>query len=281
MIVLTLLVYKLITLSLERDFGAIKGGLVGVEEEKLERWSAKKYDKFTKGWSQDYLAEIEERTSKMSFLSPLTMLVFCLYMTFFAFDQIMSVDAHWYSTLFGALYFMSGAYISMAWCGIVYMLCRKCYPLIKAKVKKNTLHDLGKLLFGFGIFWAYMFWSHYLPLWYANVPEHTGWMITRLREDPWHCFAWLVLGLCFIIPFLLGLSRDIKKVPILHSLISVIVAIGVWMMIYILIVPTLYPHSIPLGITDIAIALGFMGAYLLSVMSFLDKYPLIPFGDMY
>lgn len=272
---------KFVFLSIQRDIGAIRGGLTGVSKEDSKRWYDKAYDKYVDGWAKDSIREIEAVSAKMSKLAPFTMIVFCLVLSFIAFDQIMSVEPHWYSTLFGVLYFMSGAYIAMAWCCICFALIRDRHPIFLSKIKQNTLHDLGKLLFGFGIFWAYMFWSHYLPFWYGNLPEETGWLITRVREKPWHCLAWITLGLCFIVPFLIGLSRDVKRVPALLLLLGLIVAAGIWLQLYILFVPTLFPHYIPLSLTDIFITMAFMSAYLLSVFSFLKKAPLIPFGDMY
>ena len=281
LIVLALLANRIVFYSIQRDIGAIRGGLTGVDEKETERWFDKRYDKYVAGWGKDFLAEIEEVTKKKAKLSPVTMLVFSLVLSFIAFDQIMSVDPHWYSTLFGVLYFMSGAYIAMAWCAIVLVILQDHHSIFKTKVKKKTLHDLGKLMFGFGIFWAYMFWSHYLPIWYGNLPEETGWVIVRMREQPWHDFSWMVLGCCFIVPFLIGLSRDVKQIPTLLMLTAVIVAGGVWLMMYLLFVPTLFPNVIPLNILDVGIALGFMAGYLLSIFSFLEKVPLIPFGDMY
>lgn len=217
----------------------------------------------------------------MGRISPVCVIFYALVMSLLAFDLLMSVDPHWYSTMFGGFYFMSCVYGAMAFVSIGLFFIRRYSPLMQMAVKRKTLHDLGKLLFGFGIFWAYLFWSHYLPIWYGNMPEETAYMILRLRVFPWRDVAWTVLGMCFIVPFLLGLSRDVKQVPGLLALTAIIPAIGIWLMFYLLFAPSIYPNSVPLGLTDVGVALGYIGAFALSASSYLGKYPLIPFGDLY
>ncbi len=281
MCLLVFLGRRVVYYSLRQDIGAIRGGLTGVEAGKLARWNDKRYDRYVSSWGGDSKAEIRNTYDRMGVLSPVVIMVYALAMSLVAFDQLMSVDPHWFSTLFGAFIFMGAVYIAMAWNSMWVGLARAAHPLFCAKIERRTLHDLGKLLFGFGIFWAYLFWSHYLPIWYGNMPEETQYMILRLREQPWHDLAWIVLGLCFIIPFLLGLSRDVKQVPALLFCTGMIVLCGVWLEHYLLFTPTLFPHEIPFSVTDIAVTLGFFGAFLLSCASFLEKAPLMPFGDLY
>ena len=279
--VLIFLARKVVHLTLRRDIGAIRSGLTGLSEEECERWHHKRYNRYVKNWGDDAQKELVETHTLLSRYSPIVVIVYALVVSFIAFDQIMSVDPHWYSTMFGGFYFMSGVYMAMAWCAIAVAFIRKSHPLFLAKVQRKTLHDLGKLLFGFGIFWAYLFWSHYLPIWYGNLPEETGFIIVRLREAPWHGVAWMVLGASFIIPFLLGLSRDLKQIPALLLATGVIAAVGIWLQQYLLFAPTLYPDVLPFNLTDLAIGLGFMGAFLLSASMFLARVPLMPFGDLY
>jgi hypothetical protein len=279
-VLLALLAKRVVYHSVRRDIGAIRGGLAGGDRDKRSRWLDKSYDSYMVGWEGETVGEIRKTTDKMGRLSPVVVIVYSLVMTMVAFDQLMSVDPHWFSTLFGVLVFMSAVYVAVAWVSMASGMAREVHPLFRSKVARSTLHDLGKLLFGFGIFWAYMFWSHYLPIWYGNLPEETAWVIVRLRLEPWHRLAWMTLGACFIVPFLIGLSRDVKQMPSLLAGTGAIVAFGIWLQMYLLFVPTLSPMYIPLGIRDILITLGFMGVFLLSCASFLGKVPLIPFGDM-
>jgi hypothetical protein len=175
---------------------------------------------------------------------------------------------------------MSSVYAAVAFVSLVVFYLTKYHSLFRSAIKRPVLHDLGKLLFGFGIFWAYLFWSQYLPIWYSNMPEFTGFMILRLREYPWRSIAWLVLGLCFIIPFFLGLSRDVKKVPALLSLTAMLALVGLWLQYYLLFAPALYPNSIGIGFKDFGVCLGFFGLFTLCVLYYLERFPLIPFADL-
>ncbi len=280
LLVLIFLIRKVITLSVRRDILAIRGGLTGLSDEQIERWTAKKFDRYVVGASNDTKAEIEKTTGLMGRFSPAVVIFYAIVMTIIAFDQIMSVDPHWYSTMFGGFYFMSAVYLAMIFASLAVGFLRLQHPLFLKKIERRTLWDLGKLMFGFGIFWAYLFWCHYLPIWYGNLPEETAWVIVRLREQPWHSIAWFVLGTCFIIPFMLGLSRDIKQTPILLFATALIPAIGLWVQMYLLFAPTLYPEFVPIDYTDVLVGLGFLGAYILCAASYLERVPLIPFGDL-
>ncbi len=275
------LIRKVQFLTLRRDIGAVRFGMTGLPDSKVSRWTDKRYNKFVAGWGQNAYDELETVHEKLSRLSPIVVVTYALVMSLIAFDQIMSVDPYWYSTLFGGFYFMTAVYLCMAWVSIMVGFARKHHPLFLVKIERRTLHDLGKLLFGFGIFWAYLFWSHYLTIWYGNMPEETTYIILRLRKEPWHSVAWMVLGCSFIIPFLLGLSRDVKQVPALLLATGTIAAIGMWILMYLLFAPTLYPDTLPFSITDVLVGLGYMGAFLLSAALYLEKYPVIPFGDLY
>ena len=281
MLILIFVSRRVVYFSIRRDIGAIRSGLTGVDSAKLSRWSAKCYDRYVTNWGSDAKAEIKKTSDAMGMLSPVVVILYAYLTTLVTFDQLMSVDPHWYSTMFGGFIFMSGVYVAMAWCSMLVGLSRGISSVFVAKIERRTLHDLGKLLFGFGIFWAYLFWSQYLPIWYGNMPEETEFLIIRLREQPWHDLAWMVLGCCFIIPFMLGLSRDVKQHPPLLFCTGMIVACGIWLQHYLLFAASLYPHEIPFDITEVGVTMGFLGIYLLCANFFLSKAPLIPFGDFY
>lgn len=281
MIVLVALGRRVVHYSIRQDVGAVRSGLTGLPKESLTRWHDKEYDRYVGDWGADAKNELVKTSNSLSRLSPVVVAAYAVVMSLVAFDLVMSVDPHWYSTLFGAFIFMSAGYLALAWCSMLVAIARVSHPLFTQKIERRTLHDLGKLLFGFGIFWAYLMWSHYLPIWYGNMPEETGYMILRLRDKPWHDFAWLVLTFCFILPFLLGLSRDVKQVPALLFCTGMIAACGLWLMLYLLITPSLYRSVIPFNLTEVSVTLAFFGGFLLSSASFLEKAPLMPFGDLY
>jgi hypothetical protein len=277
-----LLVYlsrKVIFLSIRQDIAAIRGGLTGVAKEQLSRWFGAEFDQYVTNSSAE--AEIRESARVKGKLSPGVVAAYAGVMSLLGFDQMMSVDPYWVSTLFGAFLFMSAVYITMAWNSIGVAFLRTIHPLFKARITNKSLHDLGKLLFGFGIFWAYLFWSHYLTIWYGNMPEETQWLILRARLEPWHSFAWLVLWGCFLYPFMFGLSKDAKQIPHLLFVTASVVAISIWLLQYLIVVPSHFPNEIPINIFDFGISMGFAGTFLLLAISYLERVPLIPFGDLY
>lgn len=281
LLLIAVLIRRFVRLSLRQDVGAIRRGLTGVDRSLLDRWFDRTYDGCTAGWGDDSRAEIAKSERRKGILSPLIVIVVSLAGSLVAFDQLMSIDQRWYSTLFGAFVIMSSVYAAMAWISIGVLIAQAGHKIFRAKISGDTLHDQGKLLFGFGIFWAYLMWSHYLTIWYGNLPEETGWIITRLRLEPWHSLSWGVLGLCFIFPFFFGLSRDVKRVPVLLAAASAAVLVGLWLQTAVIVLPTLYPHEIPLGAMDVSITAAFASVFLLCTLRFLERVPLIPFGDLY
>jgi hypothetical protein len=272
---------RVINLGLAQDLIAIRSGLTGVNKDELSRWQDKSYDKFVADWSGDPKVSIQQTFARKGFLSPVVVIAYATIFSLIAWDQIMSVEPHWFSTLFGPWIFMSGVYLTMAFNGMGVTLARSIHPLFKQKIIRPTLHDLGKLLFGFGIFWTYLFWSHYLTFWYGNLPEETGWVITRWRNEPWHSLSWFAFWCLFFFPFLFGLSKDVKQVPPLLFFTSAVVALGIWLMLYIMVVPGMFPTSIPLSFLDLGIFGGFLGVFVLLALRYLERVPLIPFGDLY
>ena len=278
-------VSRVIKGSLTLDMIAIKKGLVGAGNISFDKDSCASLFAgcCASACSKDGCAKSSLKAvyDRMGFFSPICVMVYALAMSLLAFDILMSVDPYWFSTMFGGFYFMSSVYLAVAFVSISVSIVLRRSELFRGAIKKKTLHDLGKLLFGFGIFWAYLFWSHYLPIWYGNMPEETAYMILRLREYPWRVLAWTVFGMCFIVPFILGVSRDLKQVPILLSLTAVIVAVGLWLQYFLLFAPSLYPDRISINIHDVGIGLGFFGLYATCFIKYLSSVPMIPFGDLF
>ena len=267
--------YRLMLYLLKRDYILLKRS--GQELRARERcWWDEKIARTTPVDAQEQQKLLGSVQSKSGRWSPAVVLVYTVVLSLIAFDQIMSVDPQWSSSLFGVFYFMTAGYLALAAVSVAAALLKDVHPLYSASLTAEVFHDLGKMLFGFGIFWAYLFWSHYLTIWYGNMPEETGWVITRLREQPWHGAAWMVFGMCFIVPFFAGLSRELKRTPLLLGLVGVIVCFGIWLEYYLLFVPTLYPKVIPLTAADAGIAFGFAGCYALLACWYLRRMPLMP-----
>ena len=160
--------------------------------------------------------------------------------TLIAFDFVMALDPHWFSTLLGGYYFMGNLLIGLAFLAGVAAAGRGRLGLA-GYVGRHQLHDLGKLLFGFSILWAYLLWSQYLVIWYGDLPEETEFVYHRMH-GAWAPVAWTVLAMTFAGPFVVLLSRAVKTwVPGLTT-VAAVVFTGMWLERFLLVAPSLWPQ---------------------------------------
>lgn len=227
---------------------------------------------FTRGW-RGLEAEQERSRRVLAILTPTFLLLYALIFSLIGFDLAMSLDPHWYSTLFGAYFFMSSFYLGLATLAIIAVLTRKHLKLT-GQIGRTQFHDLGKLIFGFCLVTGDFFWSQFVVIWYGNLPEETGYVILRAMEMPWAPLSWTVLTVSFIGPFIILLSRRVKENPrTLFTVTSFIVA-GMWLERYILVVPSLWHDpSLPLGWIEFSITLSFFAAFTLSYLAFVTRIP--------
>ena len=222
---------------------------------------------------------LQKRWRRQIALSPALGILYAFVLSLLAFDFIMSLDPHWYSTLFGAYYFIGSFYTALAALAILTAAIRST-PGMEHYLSDRLLHDLGKLLFGFCCMTGYLFYVQFLVIWYGNLPEETRYIILRIRTSPWEPLAWAVLVLIFIIPFVTLLSRKIKSRPGIMALLGSLILIGMWLERYLLIAPSLMKGRISSpGMTEVLISAGFLGAMALTVIWFLRTFPLLPVSD--
>ena len=215
-----------------------------------------------------------ERISRI--LSPILLILYVLVYTLIAFDLVMALDPHWISTLFGWYFFIGNFYAGLAAIAISAVLMRRRFHL-EESLTRSLFHDLGKLIFGFSLFWVYLFWSQYLTIWYGNLPEETEYIIVRVKEFPWVYLSWAVLLLAWVIPFLVLLGRNSKRSPLILLLVSIIVVIGIWLERYVLVVPSLWHEkTLPFGWVELFITLGFFAAFVFSYLVFTRKIVQLP-----
>jgi len=143
------------------------------------------------------------------FAAPATFL-YALSLTFAAFDWVMSLEPGWYSTMFGVRFFATGAVTSFA-CIIALTLGWKKAGLVGDEINTEHYHDLGKLMFGFLIFWAYVSFSEFMLIWYAAIPEETVYFHRRWDDPSWRMLSVAIVALKFIVPFYVTLSRNAKR----------------------------------------------------------------------
>lgn len=148
-------------------------------------------------------------TSEMQAISSPGLILFALTTSFAAFDFLMSLDPHWFSTMFGVYYFAGAAVGAFALLAVL-MFTLQAYGRLERCVTTEHYHDVGKLVFAFVVFWAYIAYSQYMLIWYSNLPEETGWYLVR-QQGPWLAVSLALLFGHFIVPFLGLISRIPKR----------------------------------------------------------------------
>ena len=200
-------------------------------------------------------------------LAPTLILTYVVVYSVLAFDLVMSLSPVWYSTLFGA-YFFAGAYWSaLAAMGLV--------ASWRVESGRPVLHDIGKLVFAFSIFWVYLLWSQYLPIWYAGLPEETFFVVPRVHRLPWGALGWTALVLVWVIPFVVLMGRRGKRTPAILGTVCAAGLVGMWIERYVLVVPSLSPASIPFGWVEALVTAGFVGAFALCTRAGLRHVPVL------
>ncbi len=212
-------------------------------------------------------------------LSPALAILYGLVLSSVGLDLAMSLDPHWYSTLFPAYYFLNSFYIGLAALAVLSALSLNGLGL-KLLVRPRYFHDLGKILFGFCMLSGYFFYAQFIVIWYGNIPEETRYLIARFRYSPWEGLAYVILVITFFFPIFILLFRRIKLSPPLLSTVSIVILIGYWLERFILVEPTYWKgQSLPIGIPEVGIAAGFLGLIGLSVIFFLRNVPILPVSD--
>ena len=225
--------------------------------------------------SQEKAKDTEAGTRLLTVLSPVFILLYAFLFSLIAFDLVMSLEPHWLSTLFGAYFCIGNLYAGLGVLAIIAVIARSSFGL-PALFPPERAHDLGKLIFGFCILWTYLFWCQYLPIWYGNLPEETGFLLVRLHEEPWTDMSFVVLLLTFLTPFPLLLLQWVKRTPAVLAVVSLIIVVGMWLERYILVVPSIWHEpSLPLGWIELGVLVGFFALFTLTFLTFMRAFPLV------
>jgi len=267
--ILFLIMWRFVKMSLRADIGFLRDNT-----EKNNQWHDAKYNSYVSDWKGSAI-ELPKLQEKLSYSAPPLVILYALIYSLFVYETIIAMDIYFGSNLYGAFIFCGN--IFMGWISLY--LCSaflaKRNEVFRPLVGRQQYWDLGKLTFGFTMIWGYMMFSQFLPYWYANLPETSPWMITRTREWPWKGVSYFTFACCFVIPFVLLMSRDVKRTPTAYAIVATIILIGLWFEKYITIMPQMTPTSLPLSIVDFGIMCGFLGLYLLSINKFLEKFPFV------
>jgi hypothetical protein len=268
-----LLLLILFGMSLRYAYWALRPDLGQIRDEAPAERRAL-YHRLTGGWRGQ---EEEERIAarKLARLGPGIALLYALTFSMLAWDYVMSLDYHWFSTLIGPYFFMGAVLGGVAATGLLTLYYRRTLGL-EAYIQPAQLHDVGKLTFGFVIFWAYMFWSQFLVIWYGMLPHEQGFVIERFTP-PFLAPAFTVFLFLFVIPFFGLLGAKPKRTPALYATFATIIVVGLWIERFVLTYPSHYQdvEHLPLGWIEVGTALGFAGLFFAALLFFASRFPLL------
>ncbi len=186
-------------------------------------------------------------------------------------DWIMSLDPHWFSTLFGwyvfSSMFVSG--ITVIALVTIYLKSRGYLPY----VNNSHIHDLAKFMFGISIFWTYLWFSQFMLIWYSNIPEEVTYFVSRIEDYGLLFFGMVALN--FIFPLLLLMNSDFKRVNWFVVTTGIIILIGHYLDVYVMVMPATVGQSWFIGISEISALLLFAGLFIFVVFNSLTKAPLL------
>ena len=255
--------WKLVQADLLPDVHAVRSAVSGGRRQLYEKWS--------NGFGRIPAGQREARIYR---LAPTYVVLYAIVFTLVAFDGIMALQPHWFSNLLGGFYFMGsflGAHMLLA----LTMLYGSRHLGVGDLVSPKQRHDLGKLCFGFTVFWTYLMWAQFLVIWYGNLPEETGFVFARLWGH-WLPVAKAVFLGMFLIPFfgLLGVAPK-KTRPIL-GFFATISLVALWLERYLLVMPSITPLPGPVFLVpELGPTLLFAGLFLLSYALFARTFPML------
>jgi hypothetical protein len=257
--------WKLVRADLIPDLWATRGAAGPGRRSLFDRWT-RHYDGTPAG--------IAAHDARIYRLAPTFAVLYAIVFSMVAFDGIMALQPHWFSNLLGGWYFMGsflGAHMLLA----LMMMYGAAHLGIADLVSPKQRHDLGKLCFGFTVFWTYLMWAQFLVIWYGNLPEETGFVFARLWGN------WLPVGRAvflgmFIIPFfgLLGVAP--KKTRVTLGFFAIVSLVSLWLERYLLVTPSVTAMPGPVvGVPEVGPTLLMLGLYLLTYALFARTFPMV------
>lgn len=242
----------------------------------LTIWSALATYFSTQSQQQDETGD-ERISARLRGLAPVGIILFTLTSTFAAIDWMMSLEPAWASTMIG-VYFFSGSVIAIFSVTLLVIHFAYAQGALRGVVTVEHLHDIGKLLFGFTVFWSYIAFSQYFLIWYANIPEETIYYMKR-QVGSWQSAGILLAGGHFLVPFFFLMPRAVKRSS------GLLVTAAVWqLMMHFLdlhwcVMPVLHHDGVQLGATDVAAFCAVGGVFLAALGVVSSRRALVPLRD--
>ena len=241
---------------------------VALVKDKVTDGRKARYEKMLQGYDAE---RNHQRTYR---LAPIYAVLYSIVFTMVAFDGIMALQPHWFSNLLGGWYFM-GSFLGAHTLLALLMLYGIKAVGLQEYVSGKQRHDLGKLCFGFTIFWTYLMWAQFLVIWYGNLPEETGFVFSRLWGE-WRTIGGAVFLGMFVIPFTGLLSVGAKKTSLTLGVFTAISFCTLWLERYLMVIPSVSEVNAPLfGLPELGPTLAFLGLFLVSYAWFARTYPMV------
>jgi len=216
-------------------------------------------------------------TVKMRKIAAPSIIAFALTISFAAFDWLMSTDPVWFSTIFG-VYIFAGCVLAIhSWLVLCAVFLQKRGHMTKL-VNAEHYHDLGKFMLAFTIFWAYIAFSQFMLIWYANIPEETWWFHHRIT-DAWSGWSYMLIASNFAIPFFGLLSRHVKRNKMALAFWAVYTLIVHFIDLYWLVMPNMNSEVNPFGLMDVMIVIGLFGFFVFAFARQATKSSILAYGD--
>jgi hypothetical protein len=197
---------------------------------------------------------------------------FAVFSSTSAWDWLMSIDVHWFSTLFG-WYTFAGMWVSTMTVLVMLTLYLKKLGYLP-KVNDSHIHDLGKWTFATSFLWSYLWFSQFMLIWYANIGEEVVYYITRIEHYKMMYFGMFLINFAF--PMLILMSRDAKRNAGILSFVGVIILVGHWLDVYIMVSAGSMGQSAKIGFLEIGMAVLAAGFFIRVILNNLTKAPLTP-----
>jgi len=225
--------------------------------------------------SQDKLADASISLKNATLSAPFIML-FAIFYTLASVDLMMSLAPHWFSTIFG-VYCWAGLMNSGFGMLAIWVVHLRRKGVLAGLVTEDHLHDVGKLMFAFMVFWAYVAFSQYMLIWYANLPEETPYMILRTQGD-YQALSIVLMLVKFVLPMFMLISRPSKRNANWLMFMGFWFILAQWLDTYWIVMPTFYDKPV-FGFPEIGMFLGFLGLFFLSVSTYLQKISPVAIND--
>lgn len=210
---------------------------------------------------------------KRSFKAAAGFLVFFIYTeSMMSWDWIMSLDPHWFSTLFG-WYVFASLFVSAITTIALITIFLKSNGYLEF-VNDSHIHDLAKFMFGISVFWTYLWFSQFMLIWYSNIPEEVTYFISRIEDYTLPFFGMLAFN--FLLPVLLLINTDYKRINWIIVMTGLVILFGHYLDIYNMVMPATVGESWSIGLPEISSILLFLGLFIFIVFGALTKVPLLP-----